>query len=58
MVNHTQEILDLDDIKREVNIENQAVDIEIRNMVGHQTKNMDDRQTGDIEKNIKSCKYI
>jgi len=43
MVNHIQEILDLDDIRVRVIMENQVVDIEIKNMViDTEIRNIDD----------------
>jgi hypothetical protein len=49
MVNHIQEILDLDDIRGKVIIEKQVVDIETRNIVDHLIKSIDDLQTKNID---------
>ncbi|MEI8252715.1 MAG: hypothetical protein WCG25_03035 [bacterium] len=40
MVNHIQEILDLDDIKEKVIIEKQVVDMETKNIVDRLIRNM------------------
>ena len=48
IVDHIREILDPDDIKGKVVIENQVVDIETKNIVDDEIKSIDDLLIGNL----------